>query len=270
MHRRAALFLTGVFLLSSAVGTCWATIPVTARAYAVVDAGDGRILSGKNPRLKLPPASTAKLMTVLIVKEKLSMSDRVVIGRNAAKAPPSSAGLTAGASYAVRDLITACLVSSSNDAAVALAEAVSGSEGEFSKWMNRRAQDLGMKDTFFANATGLTDKKRPQYTTAYDLTKLMREVVRDKYLDELMGISQTAIRGSDGKEIGLRAHNKMLWRMPKFVKGKTGWTYASRHTFVGTNYAPDKLIAFAMLSSKKPWTDIERLATFGLILERRR
>jgi D-alanyl-D-alanine carboxypeptidase len=170
----------------------------------------------------------------------------------------------------VRDLLTACLVSSSNDAAVALAEAVSGSEREFAKRMNLKARELGMNNTFFVNATGLTDKNHKQYSTAYDLTKLMRAAIQDKQIDETMGITQTVIHGSDGKAIALRTHNKMLWRMPKFVKGKTGWTYASRHTFVGTNYSPNKSIAFAMLSSKKPWTDIERLATFGLVLERRR
>jgi D-alanyl-D-alanine carboxypeptidase len=241
---------------------------VTARAYAVVDAEDGRILSGKNPRLKLPPASTVKVMTVLLAKERLSLNDRVMIGSVAADAQPSKAGLTPGASYTVRDLLMAAMVSSSNDAAVALAEAVSGTETEFVKEMNLEARRLGMNETFFVNATGLTDKKREQYTTAYDLTKLMREASKDRMLDDLMGVTETSIAGSDGKPILLRAHNKMLWRTPKFVKGKTGWTHAARHTFVGTDYSVDKSIVFAMLSSQKPWADIQRLATFGFLLGR--
>jgi serine-type D-Ala-D-Ala carboxypeptidase (penicillin-binding protein 5/6) len=251
-------------------GIAWAEPFVSARAYAVVDADDGHILSSKNPHLKLPPASTTKVMTVLLAKEKLSGDDRVLIGRNAANAAPSKAGLTAGAQYTANDLMTACLVSSSNDAAVALAEAVAGSESAFAKLMNAKARSLGMKDTQFVNATGLTDKRRKQYTTAYDLTLLMREAIKDRRLDDMMGITNIVIAGSDAKRITLRTHNKMLWRIPKFVKGKTGWTYASRHTFVGTNYAPDKSITFAMLSSQKPWSDIERLASFGLVLERRR
>ena len=241
-------------------------ICVTAKSFVVVDASDGRILYGKNPNLKLPPASTTKVMTVLIAMEKLSMDDRIIIGRNAANAQPSKADLTPGANYRAADLITAALVSSSNDAAVALAEAVAGSENQFSYLMNLKARELGMNNTFFVNATGLTNKKKAQYSTAYDLTKLMRAAMRDKRLDEMMGITETSIVGSDGKKIPLKAHNKMLWRIPKFVKGKTGWTYASRHTFVGTNYSSNKSITFAMLSSQKPWTDIERLATFGLAL----
>ena len=257
-------------LVLSLGGISEAAIPVTAKAYVVVDAVDGHILVGKNPRLKLPPASTTKVMTVLLAKERLSLDDEVLIGRKAASAPNSKAGLTPGARYRVRDLIIASLVSSSNDAAIALAEAVSGTEREFANQMNLKARAMGINDTFFVNATGLPDKKRSQYTTAYDLTMLMRATMRDKWLDQVMGITQTSICGNDGKVIVLRSHNKMLWRTPKFVKGKTGWTNASRHTFVGTNYAPDKSITFAMLSSQKPWTDIERLASFGTVLERRR
>ena len=209
-------------------------------------------------------------MTALIVKERLSMDKRVVIGRTAADMPSSKAGLTPGASYQVLDLLTALLVSSSNDAAVALAEAISGSEKEFVPLMNEKARAMGMKDTFFTTATGLTDKNQRQCTSAYDLTVLMRAASRQKDLDAMMEITETSFTGSDGKPIVVRAHNKMLWKMPKFVKGKTGWTNDSKHTFVGTNYSPTKSITFAMLSSQKPWTDIARLAMSGMALESRR
>ena len=278
----AALFLTTV-LLAPETGFCGQkshplhrvshsgrSRALSARSYVVVNASNGRILYSKNPDLKLPPASTAKVMTVLIARERLSMEGRVVISRRAVNMAPSKAGLTMGAGYTVQSLITAALVSSSNDAAVALAEAVSGSEINFAKLMNAKARQLGMKNTCFVNATGLTEKKRKQYTTAYDLTTLIRQASKDRFLDDVMGLARTTITGSDGKPIVLNAHNKMLWRMPKFVKGKTGWTNASRHTFVGTNYSADKSIAFAMLSSKKPWADIKRLASFGISLERRR
>ena len=243
---------------------------LTAKSCVILDMQDGVILYGKQPNSKLPPASTAKVMTVLLVRERLPMDQRVTIGQRAADVSPSKAGLTLGAQYSVEDLIRATLVSSANDAAVALAEQVSGSERQFADLMNLKARELGMNNTFFVNATGLTDRSRQQYTTAYDLAKLMRVAVKDKRVDDILGFTDTLITGSDGRAVPLRAHNKMLWKMPKFVKGKTGWTAASRHTFVGTNYSSNKSIAFAMLSSQKPWADIERLATFGLVLERRR
>ena len=243
---------------------------LTAQSCVIIDMQDGTILYGKLPHMKLPPASTTKVMTVLLARERLAMNRRIAVSRNAANVSPSKAGLTAGAQYSAEDLIKACLVSSSNDAAVALAEAMAGSEKEFAKLMNLKARELHMNNTFFVNATGLTIKGRKQYATAYDLAQLMRIAVKDKHIDDMMGLTEVSIKGSDGKIIPLRAHNKMLWKMPKFVKGKTGWTSASRHTFVGTDYPPNKSIAFAMLSSQKPWTDIERLASFGLALERKR
>ncbi len=245
-------------------------IRLTAKSCAIVDMQDGVILYAQQPNLKLPPASTTKVMTVLLVREYLPMEQKITISHNATNMPQSKAGLTPGAQYSVEDLVKAALVSSSNDAAVALAEAVAGSEREFANQMNLKARELGMNNTFFINATGLPNKSSKQYTTAYDLARLMRVAVKDKRLDEIFGITETSIRGSDGKVIPIRAHNKMLWKIPKFVKGKTGWTRASRHTFVGTNYSPNKSITFAILSSQKPWTDIERLVMFGLVLERQR
>jgi serine-type D-Ala-D-Ala carboxypeptidase (penicillin-binding protein 5/6) len=247
-----------------------ASSALTAQAYAIVDADTGTLLKSKMPHKRLPPASTTKVMTVLVVLKFLPLDYPVTVSKRAAGVAPSKAGLTPGAKYKAVDLVKACLVSSSNDAAVALAEAVGGTESEFANLMNERAKELGMKNTRFVNATGLPEKKAKQYTTAYDLTRLMREAIKNKKIDQMMGLIQTEIRGSDRKVLPLRAHNKMLWKKPKFVKGKTGWTSASRHTFVGTDYAPNKSIAFAMLSSKKPWADIERIASTGNVLARRR
>ena len=243
---------------------------LTAQSYAIVDFSSGSILHSRMPHKRLPPASTAKVMTVLVVMKFLPLDYPVTVGRNAVNVSPSKAGLTLGARYRAIDLVKACLVSSSNDAAVALAEAVAGSEREFAKLMNERAKELGMINTNFVNSTGLTDKKKPQYTTAFDLTKMMRQAAKERRVDEMMGLLETTISGSDGKTLALRAHNKMLWKAPKSIKGKTGWTYASRHTFVGTDYARHKSIAFALLSSNKPWTDIQRLSAFGVVLVRRR
>lgn len=242
---------------------------LSAKAAVIVDA-KGRLLYSKNPHLRLPPASTTKLMTVLLALEHLPLKKKVRVSRAASAAPASKAGLTPGADYLARDLIVATLVASSNDAAIALAEAVSGSEKRFADLMNRRARRLGMRNTRFANATGLPEKGQSQYSTAYDLTLLIRHALKDRRVDLIMGITRASMVGSDGKAIAIKSHNKMLWRTPKFVKGKTGWTFAARHTFVGTNYDAKKKIAFAMLHSRNPWIDIERLATFGLTVASRR
>ena len=244
--------------------------PLSAKAAIILDARDGRTLYEKNSHLRLPPASTTKVMTALLVLERLPLNARVPIGPTAAGVANSKAGLTLGAEYAAGDLLAATLVASSNDAAVALAEAVAGTEPEFVKWMNAKAASLGMRETRFANATGLPQKGKKQFTTAYDLAQLMRVAIKDKRVDRLLGLSEVSFAGSDGRRIRLRSHNKMLWRAPQFVKGKTGWTQAARHTFVGTDFPPLKTITFAMLSSQQPWTDIKRLANFGILLQNRR
>ncbi len=241
---------------------------LTAKSAVVMDARSGNVLYSKNPHLRLPPASTTKLMTALVTLERLPLDKWVSVSRRAAGAAPSRAGLTLNAQYRVRDLLLATLVSSSNDAAVALAEAAAGSEGHFAELMNEKASQLGMNNTRFVNATGLPEERRLHYSTAFDLSLLMRCGARDPRIDEMMGFTTAVIRGSDGRPVFIKNHNKMLWRTPGFVKGKTGWTFASRHTFVGTDYSSDKKIAFAMLSSRKPWIDIERLAAFGLLLMR--
>jgi D-alanyl-D-alanine carboxypeptidase len=239
---------------------------VSARAAIVVDARNGGVIYSKNPNLRLPPASTAKVMTALLAIQKLPLDRRIRVSRHAFNQPSSKAGLTPGAEYLMRDLLIATLVASSNDAAVALAEAVSGSEDAFAELMNEKAREFGMRDTHFVNATGLPDRPRgrKQYSTAYDLTLLMRRATQDRRLDWIMGLTRASFAGTDGRRIEIKSHNKMLWRTPRFVKGKTGWTFASRHTFVGADYPPNKKILFAMLSSNEPWSDIERLASIGL------
>jgi serine-type D-Ala-D-Ala carboxypeptidase (penicillin-binding protein 5/6) len=272
---KRSLAVAGVFLLTAvihipelAAADALRGPALTAVSAVVIDSNNGGVLYSKNASLRLPPASTAKVMTALIALERLPFRKEILIDQHAANVSPSKAGLTPHVRYKAIDLVIAALVASSNDAAVALAEEVSGSEKEFANLMNQRARLIGMNDTKFINPTGLTERGYTQYSTAMDLAKLMRVAAKNKLIDQIMGFTMVTIRGSDGRAIVIRSHNKMLWRTPGFVKGKTGWTFASRHTFVGTDYAPDKKITFAMLHSKKPWADIERLATFGLFLEK--
>ena len=265
-----SLFLAVFFLINAPASVFAQALkaPVlSAKSAIVINLDNGGVLYSKNPGLRLPPASTTKIMTAVLVLENLPLNKKILISPRAARAAPSKAGLTVNASYKVSDLLVATLVSSSNDAAVSLAEAIAGSEGAFAELMNTKAKSLDMNNTRFINATGLTEKRRRQYSTVTDLTRLMRYALKDKRIDRILGIQTTTIRGSDGKTIFIKSHNKMLWREPRFVKGKTGWTFASRHTFVGTDYAADKKIVFALLSSKKPWMDIKRLATFGRLMK---
>lgn len=239
---------------------------LTARSAVIVRASDGAILYGKSPLTRLPPASTTKIMTALIVLEGFDLDKEVTISAKAANIEPTRAGLREGVAYTIRDLIKASLISSANDAAVAIAEGLAGSEEEFVALMNKKAKALGMKNTLFVNATGLPDTIKP-YSTTYDLTILMREACSLPLFIKIMNMKEAVIKGSDGKTIDLRNHNKMLWRKAGVI-GKTGYTFNARHCFVGMDTSPDNPVAFAILSSKKPWDDIKTILILSQALKK--
>jgi len=144
---------------------------INARAAVVMEASTGRVLFAKDPDRRLPPASTAKLMTAIVAIEKADLNDVVPISKNASRVRSLKAGFRKGDEVTVEKLLYAALIKSANDAAVALAEAVAGSEENFVYLMNQKAIAIGAKDTQFINSTGLPGPH--QYTTALDLSTIM-------------------------------------------------------------------------------------------------
>ncbi len=148
----------------------------------VVDARSGEVLHSRNADTRLHPASLTKMMTLYIVFEavkngEISLDTPVRISRNAASEPPSKLGLRAGQKIKLRYLIRAAAVKSANDAATALGEAIEGSEAKFARRMNRTARALGMTNTTFKNAHGLTENGH--MSTARDMTTLGRHLLYD-------------------------------------------------------------------------------------------
>jgi D-alanyl-D-alanine carboxypeptidase len=147
------------------------------------------------------------------------------------------------------------LAASANDAAVALAEGVAGSEGEFAVLMNRKARGLGMHDSHFANATGLPDKS--QRSSARDLAILTRAAFRHPFIKKVMAEKRVTITGSDGRKISRVNHNKLLWHLDRpQVLGKTGYTRSAKHCYAGIAYYDDRRVSLVILKSRKPWADI--------------
>ncbi|WP_341790280.1 D-alanyl-D-alanine carboxypeptidase family protein [Rickettsia endosymbiont of Polydrusus tereticollis] len=141
----------------------------------VVDAKTGKVLHAQNAQIRIYPASLTKLMTLYLMFEaiengKLSLNKKLVVSEKAAKMPPCKLGLKAGETITVKEAIIALVVQSSNDVAVTVAENMKGSEKDFAHLMNVRAYQLGMKDTYFKNASGWHDPL--QKTTARDIVKL--------------------------------------------------------------------------------------------------
>ncbi len=233
---------------------------VSARAFVIMDAKTGKILSSLNPHLMLPPASTLKVMTALMVTEKLQLDDKVVVSPYAAAAPASKINLQPGEVITVRDLLYALLLSSANDGARALAEKVSGSEEAFCQEATRQMRQWGAYRTRLATANGLPAEG--QYTSAEDLAHLFRRAVQNPELAKIMATKYYTIQG----DRELRNHDRFLFTTPLAQGGKTGFTRASRHTYVGHFKHGDQEIIIAMLGSGKKWADMRVLIEKGFEL----
>jgi D-alanyl-D-alanine carboxypeptidase len=195
-------------------------------AAVVVDANSGEVLYAKRADALRYPASITKIMTLYLTFEALStgrlnLEDRITISPHAAGMAPSKISTRPGESLSVRQAIEAVTVHSANDVAVALAERVGGSESRFAELMTLRAQELGMANTRFVNASGLPDSR--QITTARDIATLSRAIMRDypQYYS-YFGEKSFAFGGKL-----MTNHNHLLLKMPGVDGIKTGYTAAA-------------------------------------------
>ena len=205
------------------------TLEIKALSYILVEASTGKVLVEHNANEKMPPASITKIMTILLVMEaledgKITLEDSVVCSEHANSMGGTQIWLKVGESMTVHELLKAVVVSSANDATVALAEHVAGSEEGFVQLMNDRAKQLGMNDTVFTNATGFDDENHK--TTAYDVSLMSRELLKHQKIFEYTSIWIDSLR--DG-ETQLVNTNKLI----RFYKGANG---LKTGTTVGAGY----------------------------------
>ena len=228
---------------------------VTAEGVALMDAATGELIFEQNPDKKLAPASTTKLMTALLVLENTNLDDMVTVGVNPPYADGSRVGIITGEQFTVRDLLAGLLLSSGNDCAIALAEYISGSCEEFASLMNIRAKQLGCTNTNFTNPHGLYEENH--YTTARDLTYIMREVIKyqsfleieDAYYYEM---APTTI---DPNKKWLGNKNQLMLEgsrnyYPYAIAGKTGYTVAARHSYCAAAVKDGVTLISAMINGE--------------------
>lgn len=195
---------------------------VAAKSYILQDYNSGKVLAAVNAAQRLPPASITKLMTAYVVSQELesgniALEDEVLISEKAWRMVGSRSFIEVNSRVSVEVLLRGMIIQSGNDAAVALAEHIAGSEETFSQMMNQYAQQLGMFNTNYQNATGLPGKEH--YTTAEDIAILSAAVIRD--LKHYAWYSEKEFTYNN---ITQHNRNKLLWR-DKSVDGlKTGHT----------------------------------------------
>ena len=178
------------------------SLEINAKSAILMDAETGMVLYAKNASEALPPASVTKIMTLLLVAEairdgNIDLDDKVYVSANAASMGGSQIFIKEGEEFTVEELLKSTVIASANDAAVALAELISGTEDAFVERMNERALELGMKNTHFENATGLDDTVTNHLTSAYDIALMSRELIKHDAVTKYSNVWQDSIRNGE-------------------------------------------------------------------------
>ncbi len=206
---------------------------IKASSYLVMDFNSGELLVEENSEQKLPPASLTKIMTVYVVSSelangKISLEDEVLVSEKAWRTQGSRMFIEVGKKVKLDDLLHGVIIQSGNDASVALAEYISGTEDVFADLMNKHAERLEMHNTHFVNSTGLPDENH--YTTASDLAKLARALIND--FPEVYSLHK--VKDFTFNKIKQHNRNKLLWRDRSVDGIKTGHTEAAGYCLVAS------------------------------------
>lgn len=221
----------------------------SARSLALVESTTGTVLDCVNSNMRMPMASTTKIMTALVVLETLPTDMPVTVPAEACGVEGSSIYLKAGEVMTVSDLLYGLLLASGNDAASALAIAAGGSVESFVSMMNERAASLGLKDTHFTNPSGLPDDDH--YTTAYELALITCTALRNATFSQI--VSTESIRISGGRLV--TNHNKLLWMYEHAVGVKTGFTKKAGRCLVSAAKKDDVTLVCVTLNAPDDWND---------------
>lgn len=253
-------------------GWWWNPQPeIAARSAVLMNPATGEILFAKEPHLRLPPASTTKVLTALVVLERLDPNARVVVSPQAASAPPSRIGLRAGEAVVTQDLLYGLMLKSGNDAAETLAEAAGGSVYGFSGLMNAKAWQIGARNSHFMNPHGLPNDDH--YATAYDLALIFRQAMNHPMFADIVRTRSATLRiesGSgvygDWRMVPVQNHNRLLASYEGTRGGKTGFTLKARRCFVGEVDRGGVRLIVSILGSPNSsalWSDARTLLDYG-------
>ncbi len=219
---------------------------IQAEAAITVAADSGKILFSKGKNEKMFPASLTKLMTALILVEEMDKQDVLTYSRRAKKQEANKLDFPEGSTMTAENAMQAMLVFSANDIAYMIAENISGSSDKFTKLMNKKAVQLGLKNTHFVNACGLHDDNH--YTTAYDLSILAREIYKNKWIMTIMGMESAHIKNTDGKGMIVYNTNTLLGKNG-CIGGKTGYTSQAGRCLIAYYKKDNRVIISIVLNA---------------------
>ncbi|ONH32105.1 hypothetical protein BL253_06295 [Pseudofrankia asymbiotica] len=217
---------------------------LTAASWLVADAGTGEILAARGARVRDLPASTMKILTALVVLPALSPDLMVTVSKSAAEVDGTKVGLVPGQSYSARDLATAMMIASGNDATLALVEAAGGRNVVLAR-MNALAAALGATDTVAVDPTGLDAPG--QLTSVRDLAVLGRAAIAEPAVSRYLTIPRASLPTRDGGRFEIQNHNLLLGSYEGTLGVKNGYTVAADATYVGAVRRGDRTLVVALL-----------------------
>ena len=232
---------------------------VRAKSALLVDEKTGDVLFAREIGKELPPASTVKMLTAILVYETKGLGGSLVVSPED-KAEPSNVPLVPGETVAVRDLMYSLLLGSDNDSAIALARYTGGNLPNFINMMNNRAIRLGCRNSNFKTPNGLPTPG--QYTTSEDLMKIFEAFVRIPELRRIAS-TKTFFLKTAARSQTLKNHNKLLGVYNGMGPAKTGWTYASQHTYAAAVMRNGRELHLTILDSRNKWADATALFDYG-------
>lgn len=272
MKQCAAVFMYGIFFLCvwccpAAMASTDVVPAVTAEAVLVMDLDTGEVLYGKNEHERRPPASLTKVMTGYLVVKQADLQQVTTISEQAAATGESSLNLKAGDQLTMEHLLYGALMKSANDACVALAEQMAGSEAAFVQRMNLQACLLGCSNTHFCNTNGLPAENH--YASAYDLAVMTRLAMQQELFAKIVQQQQYRVRWSDGRQLLVRNTNRLLREYPGAIGVKTGTTNEAGQCLIAVAEKEGKRIIVVVLKSKNRFYDAVALLEYGLSAERK-
>lgn len=242
---------------------------ISAKSYCLIDYDSGKILAKQNETERLQIASMCKIMTLNLIfdeieKGALSFDESISVSETASGMGGSQIFLEANAEYPVESLVEGIVVASANDACVALAERISGSQSAFVEKMNQKAEDLMMENTVFVNATGLPQEG--QYSCALDVSRMFRELLNHKDYFRFSTVWMDKIEHPEGRYTEIANTNKLIRYYDGCDAGKTGYTSEAGHCLAASAKRGDfRQIAVAIKEpdSKTRFKDVSNLFDYG-------
>ena len=227
---------------------------ISASSYIVMDGSSGRVLGGSNINDKRLIASTTKIMTAVITLENGDINSEVVVDNDVLKAYGSAIYIEIGEKIKLIDLLYGLMLRSGNDAAIEIANNVTGSMDSFVQLMNDKARDLGMKNTTFVNNNGLEEKTGENISTSYDMALLMRYALGNDTFKKIVGTKEYVVK-TNYKTYEWHNKNRLLTEYKYTIGGKTGYTKKALRTLVTAAQKDNKTLIVVTLNDPNDFED---------------